>query len=306
MKKAVIYVFSGTGNTLLVANLYKKYFTQYETQIFQVQNITEQTVIPNPNDFDLIGLGYPVHGFNAPKIFNDFCKNLPAISGEAKKVFIAKSSGEGLGFNNYSTQKIIHFMEKKNYQFICERHFVMPYNMIFRHNPQMVKSEYIYADALARLNVKQIESGIKENVHLSRLKGWFVPIVRIEWIYAQLQGPSMKVSMDKCIKCMKCVNTCPLNNITFANNRFNFGTNCALCVRCSFNCPVSAISIGLLNGWKVNGSYHIEKTASDKAIEFPYFTEKNLKGIKKWAYLKYFQKLEKLLSENGIPLLQEN
>ena len=38
-------------------------------------------------------------------------------------------------------------MERKGYEFFTEHHFVMPYNMIFRHSPEMVKSEYIYADA---------------------------------------------------------------------------------------------------------------------------------------------------------------
>lgn len=302
MPKAIFYVFSGTGNSLLVANLYKKYFTKYETEVFEVAHLTPDTPIPNPNDYDLVGLGYPVHGFNAPKVFTDFCKNLPEITGEAKKVFVAKTSGEGLGFNNYSSQKILRFMEKKNYKFICERHFVMPYNMIFRHSPEMVKSEYIYADALARLNASQIENGLVEKVKRSPIKGWFVPIVRIEWIYAQLQGPFMKVNTKKCIKCMKCVKICPLDNIKFQDEKFSFGTNCALCVRCSFNCPTSAISIGLLNNWKINGDYHIEATAKDESIQFPYFTKQYLKGIKRWAYLRYYKRLDKMFEENNISL----
>ncbi len=296
MQKALIYVFSGTGNTLLVAKLYKKYFKDYETTVY---SLGSSEPVPNPNDFSLVGFAYPIHGFNAPQIMVNFCKTLPQV--QEKKAFIFKSSGEGLGFNNYSSQKMIGILEKKGFSFVSERHYVMPYNMIFRHSPEMVKSEYIYADAMVRLNVKEIEGGIKENVHTNPLKGWFVPLVRIEWIYAKLQGPFMKVDEKKCVKCMKCVKDCPLKNISFADGKFKFGTNCALCVRCSFNCPTCAISIGLLNGWRINGSYKIEATAKDKEIAFPYFDE-NLRGLKRWLYYKYYRKCDSALKAAGVEL----
>lgn len=316
--KAIIYVFSGTGNTRLVAQLYQKYLTDYETTLFDVTGAAIESLstknqndssteysekkavfVPNPNDFDLVGFGYPVHGFNAPKIMVDFARLLPAVSG--KSTFILKTSGEGLSLNNYSSQKMIHILERKGFSFLCERHYVMPYNMIFRHTPEMVKSEYIYADALVRLNVQEIREGKRENVHTNPLKAWFVPIIRIEWLYAQLQGPSMKVDMKKCIRCNKCVRSCPLENIRFDGKRYRFGTNCALCVRCSFNCPTCAISIGLLNGWRINGSYKIEETAADSSIRFPYFDE-NLRGLKRWLYYKYYRRCDAALSAAGIDL----
>ena len=103
--------------------------------------------------------------------------------------------------------------------------------------------------------------------------------------------------MNKCIKCNKCIKACPYGNISFdsTKNQFKFGNNCLLCVACSFGCPKEAISIGLLNGWRINGDYKILQTSLDDSIEFPYFTSKNLKGLKRLAYLKYFQSLDKLL-----------
>ena len=314
--KAVLYVFSGTGNTRLVADLYKKYLTNYETVIYdiKIQKDSADDFLPPPNplEFDLAGFGYPIHGFNAPEIMVNFCKSLPNMNdatkssdsydgATVKKAFIFKSSGEGHSLNNYSSGLMIKILEKKGFDILCERHYVMPYNMIFRHSPEMVKSEYIYADALVRLNCRDLQNGFRENVHFNPLKAWFVPIIRIEWIYARLQAPFMKVDMKKCVKCMKCVNNCPLNNITFTDGNFKFGTNCALCVRCSFNCPTCAISIGLLNGWRVNGSYRIKQTASDKSLRFPYFGE-NLKGLYRLLYYKYFRRADKELENAGIIL----
>lgn len=303
--KAVLYVFSGTGNTRLIADLYKKYLTDYETVIFDIEiqkGSASFVPPPNPSEFDLIGFGYPIHGFNAPEITVNFCRALPDTDKtKRKKAFIFKSSGEGHSLNNYSSGLIIKILEKKGFDILCERHYVMPYNMIFRHSPEMVKSEYIYADALVRLNCRDLQNGFRENVHFNPLKAWFVPVIRIEWIYARLQGPFMKVDMHKCTKCMKCVNNCPLNNISFADEKFKFGTNCSLCVRCSFNCPVCAISIGLLNGWRINGSYRIKQTSADKSLRFPFFGE-NLKGLYRLLYYKYFRRADRELENAGITL----
>lgn len=297
MKKCVIYVFSGTGNTLLVAGLYKKFFSVYDTTIY---SLGSGQAIPEVDAFDLVGFAYPVHGFNAPQIMVNFCRSLAAPS-QKKQAFIFKTSGEGLTFNNYSSQKMIGILERKGFEFLTERHYVMPYNMIFRHSPEMVKSEYWYAYAMVQANVKDLQKGCAENVHTNPLKAWFVPLVRIEWLYAKAQGPFMKVDMTKCVKCMKCVKTCPLQNISFVDGKFSFKTHCALCVRCSFNCPTCAISIGLLNKWRINGSYQIEKTAHDSSLPFPCFG-KELKGIKKWLYYKYYRRCDQTLRNAGIEL----
>ena len=305
-KRAVIYVFSGTGNTKKVAELYRTNLSsQYDVNIFSVEHLEnnsgEEKIIPDPNDYDLCAFAYPVHGFNAPKIFVDFCRSLPSVKNsdsEKKSAFIFKTSGEGLHFNDYSSQKFIKILERKGFTFLSERHYVMPYNMIFRHTPEMVKGEWLYAQKLVKIHAEQILSGKKEKVHTSRLKGWFVPLFRIEWLYAQAQGPFMKVDMNKCVKCMKCVKNCPYDNIRYDEkaDRFRFGTKCALCVRCSFNCPSKAISIGLLNGWRVNGSYKIEQTAMDPSLPDSCFGEE-LKGIKRWLYYKYYRERDNMILE---------
>jgi len=107
----------------------------------------------------------------------------------------------------------------------------------------------------------------------------------------------MKVDMSKCIRCQKCVKACPYSNIHYdqEKDKFTFGNKCLLCTACSFGCPETAISIGLLNGWRVNGDYQIKKTAADPNIEYPYFTEENLKGIKRWAYLGYYKRVNDYL-----------
>ena len=309
MKKAVIYVFSGTGNTRLVADLYKKNLSEYETTIYDVKmkkvsadsSKFEFQPFPNPNEFDLIGFGHPVYGFNIPKPFDDFISLLPKLE-TPKKAFVFKTSGEGLYINEFSSQRLISKMEKKGFEFVSDRHYVMPYNMIFRHTPEMVKREWLYANAYAKLSCREIQQGKIDKVHINPILRFWVPLVRIEWLYYPLSAPfSLKVDMKKCVKCQKCVKNCPLNNISFNGTKFEFGYNCTMCTCCSFGCPTSAISIGILNGWKINGSYYIEKTAADENIASPEIGEK-YSGLHPWLYKKYYRNLDKKLISAGIGL----
>jgi len=117
MKKAVIYVFSGTGNTRLVADLYKKNLFEYETTIYDVRmkKVSENSSkfeflpFPSPEEFGLVGFGHPVYGFNIPKPFDDFINLLPKLK-NPKKAFVFKTSGEGLYMNEFSSQitKMVH------------------------------------------------------------------------------------------------------------------------------------------------------------------------------------------------------
>ena len=67
-----------------------------------------------------------------------------------------------------------------------------------------------------------------------------------------------------------------------------FGGKCVMCARCSFYCPADAISIGLLNGWKVNGAYDFDGKQKDVSGKMPEFL--------KIAYEKYFQKAEEKIA----------
>ena len=55
-----------------------------------------------------------------------------------------------------------------------------------------------------------------------------------------LIGNRFSVS-DKCVKCKKCINICPVNNITMVNNKIQFGDNCVSCLGCYHRCPEKAI-----------------------------------------------------------------
>ena len=258
--KCIIYVFSGTGNTLAVAKEYRAALS-IETEIFEIDETSES--FPSPDGYDFIGIGYPVHAFNAPPAVRRFCRKLRTNT--SRPLFIFHTGGEGLPFNDSSSFAIRGILCRNGFRILSEQHYVMPYNMIFRHSDEMVKHMVTYMRRIVPLHVSKIENGITEKMEMMPVRHIISVILRIEWIYARAQGKAMKAN-NSCISCGLCARSCPMGNIKMVNGKPQFGTNCTLCVRCSFSCPVNAISIGLLNGWKVNGGYEIEKIMNDDSI----------------------------------------
>ena len=136
MKKLAIYYFSGTGNTLRVCKLIKENFEELggEADLINIDKPYASEV--SPENYDVFAIAYPVHGFNAPQIVSDYVKNFPEGKGE---YYVIKSSGEPAAANRDSSHLVNKILGKKGYEMMDEFHYVMPYNMIFRHSEDMVK-----------------------------------------------------------------------------------------------------------------------------------------------------------------------
>lgn len=246
--------------------------------------------LPSPDGYQLVGIGYPVHAFNAPEIVERFARELkPSVH---QDLFIFHTGGEGLHFNDTSSVRIRRIL-RKDFTILSERHYVMPYNMIFRHSDAMVKHMVTYMRKLVPLHVSSILAKRKEGMRLMPFSRIVSSVLRIEWLYAKLQGPTMRVG-DSCTGCGLCARRCPMGNITMANGRPVFGRNCSLCVRCSFSCPVDAISIGLLNGWRVNGPYEVDRVMADQTIPDTIPIEKLPR-----LYRKYYREADAMLGKRS-------
>lgn len=278
MSNAIIYYFSGTGNTEKAVREYKKIFEEKGVETTLVK-ITAGCEIPSPKDYDFVGFGYPIHGFNAPEIVLDFAKRIECAN---KNVFIVKTSGEPLKLNNVSSIKMMKILGKKGYRLTNEYHYAMPYNMIFRHEDGMAALMINKLRELAPADVQDIIDGKQrklDKVPFGALIAW---VFRIEHIAMKVNGRFFKIDESKCIHCMKCVNGCPEHNITYKDGKFVFGNDCVMCTKCSFGCPEDAFSIGMLNGWRVNGAYDFSAT--------PERQKGKHSGYCKRSYDKYFAK----------------
>jgi len=289
MKRAIIYLFSGTGNTAKIASLYKDTFEKNEVDT-TVFNITfDMTAVPDPREYAYVGFAYPIHAFNAPKIILDLARALPETDG--KKYFVIKSSGEPLRINNISSNKLRAILKKKGYNQFAEYHYVMPYNMIFRHTDEMATRMWDTAKSLAPIEAAE---AICETPHMLKrvafgsLLAW---VMRIEHSAMRVNGKCFKVDKNKCVNCGACEKNCPVGNIKIVDGKFAFGGECLMCARCSFACPTDAFDIALLNGWRVNGRYDMSYEGEPQPAKHGWYCKK--------AYARYFENAGKKIAANA-------
>ena len=298
--KILLISFSGSGHTTLCGQYIKKH---YEELGHEVDYYIYKHDIPftyDPNNYDLIGFGYPIHAFNAPEAFCAFIKKLPKLK-EKKKYFIFKVSGEPFCFNNASSYHIYLKLKRRKYELYAEKHFLMPYNIMFRYKDSIAKQMYLYLDALTKAYVMEMENNEPEKI-------WYAPwhvvwsfLLRIEWIAPRINCLFVSVNQKKCVKCNKCINECPTGSV-YINRKGKIrlkARSCAMCMRCAMYCPKDAFRYGFMNLWKVNGPFQYESLKKNKEVE-PEYINKDTKGYFK-LFNKYFNKQKSLLEKYNIP-----
>lgn len=289
--KIAIYYFSGTGNTELTIKKWASEAEKYniECDLFRFEEITDESI--DVNKYDKIGIAYPIHAFNAPRIVLKSAKKI-SKSNESKPFFVIMVSGEYMNLNHSSHSKLKSILKKRNLFLESEYHYLMPYNMIFRHTEKRAYDMYKTMNSLVELDVK--EYLISNKPHRLNKHKWARPLIwafRIEQLYGPLYGKMLRINKKKCVKCMKCVDSCPLQNIEFKNDKFKFHWHCTLCARCSFNCPTNAFSTGFLQLWKVNGKYKFKEPQEIEKDKHPRYCKK--------SYIRYYKEAEDRLGTDG-------
>ncbi|MDD3831809.1 MAG: EFR1 family ferrodoxin [Clostridia bacterium] len=286
----LICYFSGTGNTELVAQMYARCLSNSCT--VTLHDMTS-SALPSLEGVDWVGIGYPIHAFNQPALVRNFVKSLPLNS--THKVFIFKVSGEPLALNNASSTLIWRILRKKHTQLLGEIHLLMPYNIMFKHGDRLAKKMYLTTSALVPINVEQLITGSAPTIRASLLAHLMRVLCSIELRGCRLIGKSFHTT-SACTGCGKCARNCPLDNITItAKKEVKFNNKCNLCMRCVCNCPVDAINIGLLNHWRVNGTYNYARLLSDDTITTNFTTADTERYYS--SYVTYFDYADSTITQ---------
>ncbi|MDE7454911.1 MAG: EFR1 family ferrodoxin [Clostridia bacterium] len=285
--KILICYFSGTGNTKKLVNCYAETFTNKYNDEVTLQRIEDEYEV-DFNEYDLIGIGFPVYAFNSPAIVLKFCKQLPKLANKTNG-FIVNTSGEPLKLNNIATLKVKSVLKRKNIIVNNEYRYCMPYNMIFRHGDEMAYRMWQTAQLLAPLDVAEIEQGTKhlhKRVFMGRFVSW---AFRCQHWGSKINGKMYKAD-EHCLKCNKCVNICPTRNIKVKDGKIKFGGKCIMCMRCAHYCPTNAVKAGMFNGWKVNGAYTFAKPDKPDTVKYNRMLTR--------SYAKYFDNATKRITDN--------
>lgn len=291
-KKVIVYIFSGTGNTLIAGEMLKTELRKLnmEADIFRVTS--QASTVPDPNNYDLAGFAYPIHAFNAPSFFQKFVKNLPALKDGKKGMpaFIFKTSGEPFAPNHASSYSLCKILRRKGFVPGTDMHMLMPYNIMFRYPDAMAKQMYIHTGAMAEKLARQIAAGEWQRLKFNPVTVCFSYLLRLQWFGAWINGPMITAKKELCISCGKCVKLCPAANIEMVQNAKSekllpkFHGKCTMCMGCTMGCPKGAINPGFLTPWKVNGNWNFEKLMADETIP------SNWTDTESAGYFKLFRK----------------
>ena len=264
MKRAILYVFSGTGNTNMAADRIARALTArgWHASIWDVR--TPFFVAPDPREYDVVGFGYPVHAFNTPRFFLQFTKTLPKV--EQTPAFIFKTSGEPFAMNSASSWPLARLLRKKGFMPILDRHLLMPYNIMFRYPDALAKQMAAHTKGMAEVIAEQVTAGRGQ---MPRYFPWtilWMYLFRLQWLGAKLNGPLLRAKKEICIGCGQCAATCPAENIQMQGSIPRFSGRYTMCMGCVFRCPVDAIRPGFLSAWRINGPYPFERLEKDAGV----------------------------------------
>ncbi len=240
MSKIKIVYFSGTGNTYYVVHHIAKKLSElgHKVVMCSCENTCES------DDFDIIGIAFPIYTSKSPVIFEQFINNLSAV--ENKKLFGIVTSSSVAG-------DVLHYYHKtfvkKGYEPFLYENFVVANNL---HLPYLSPLK-VTTEEKTKIRREKLASQIEEyalKVHRGEkcLAGSNVFSRAFGILQRSLGKVHEKINFkgfhasDDCTKCGWCVRECPTSNIAFKDNKIEFSSNCIMCMRCYSFCPARAIN----------------------------------------------------------------
>ena len=257
MRYLLLY-YTGTFNTRYLTNNLKTRLLNegIEVDTYEINPLKIEKL--DLSKYDVIGLGYPIYGFNTPKPFLKFVRKQHFLIDQ--KVFIYKNSGETYHVNDASSVGLVRKIKKDKAKVTNEYHFMMPYNIHFRFDELLVNEILEMDELLLDILVKEVTSNIeniKKYKFIHKIVSFFV---KLQYIGGPINSFFYRIDKNVCVDCGKCINECPVSNIyKDKNGKIKFHHQCLMCMRCSMFCPKDAIRIGLFNSWRVNKPYNFEQ-----------------------------------------------
>ncbi len=236
--KICIYFFSGTGNTRFIAEDMQQRFNASGSQcsLVPMESVTKGDAELKPEDYDLVGLGFPVHAYDAPRVVYQFLELLPAAP---IRYFLFKTAGDKLLYGG-STRQMRMLLANKRWKLAYESFFVMPANMASPAKPDKIARLVATAKLHSAETVADILAGTRKILPDSTSQRVSSLLNRLETRGCR-KGSHHWRAGDNCILCGKCVRECPTNNIEIVEGKVVFGDKCIFCQRCWWNCPTRAI-----------------------------------------------------------------
>lgn len=247
---AVIFCFSGTGNSLYAAN---KIAASVGAE---VRNMRDARSVGEVSD-EVIGFVFPTYFWGLPKSVRQFIGRL-RIANKSAYIFAVTTYG---GFSAGVCDAVNVLIKKQG----VKLSYSAKVKMVENYLPGFECND---SDEIWEKSDKTIEKIVSEIS--ARKKVSAAPYTVLNGL-AQKAYPSNNpgctenFSVEGCKNCGICAKICPNGNIKIEDGVPKFGERCDLCLACLNNCPADAIEYGKSRGKK---RYKNRRVSADELIRF--------------------------------------
>lgn len=235
----MIFVFSGTGNSLYIGQMLAH---RLQDEIVDISKYTKIQFLGQFNSEKPLVFVAPVYVSAPPLVVMDFVRH-SQFTGNKKAYFIQTCAG-GMGACPTYWKEIAK--EKKFDYMGCEQ-VVMPQNyLVFFHTKNKETSLKIVQDSHSK--VEEIIACISKQKAISMKEPTSMEIISTKLIlkpyYDLFINDKAFIVKDSCVGCKQCEKVCPLNNIKIIDGKPVWNNNCTHCMACINLCPKEAIEYG--------------------------------------------------------------
>jgi ferredoxin len=265
MKKARIYLFSGTGNTDLVARAAAAELARLgcDTELLRIEDVLKSGAGVEVEGLDLVGVACPVIGFGVPLVVRRFLRAFPRAKG--MKAFIIRTAGGVSPVNHNASRPIRRRLTRLGYDVFHERLFSVGSNWIVRFGNDVVRSLVGATGEKVALMCSALLAGERRVLPTTAWRRLRMGAVRlVSSLGLRFMALDLRVT-GACTACGLCQRGCPSGNIRDKGGRISFGAACSSCLRCVYSCPRAAIEFRMLRFFPVKGGYNLRKILESPA-----------------------------------------
>lgn len=234
--RTIIYYFTGTGNNLAVARGLQRELGN--TVILPVAVLLDHKEIPN--EYDRIGFCLPSYYSHVPPFV---MKCLTGVK-YSKNQIIFSVIGCG-GNRGHAVEDIREIVEASDKSVKYEFTVMFPGNYILSYNafPMFYQKPVLRQSDKKILKIAEVLKAGGTEIQMG--KSFLFTKKTDEQVKGIInnfgeEGKRYKVS-EECIKCVRCVKVCPVNNIIMDEYGIKFKDDCQQCMACIQWCPQRAI-----------------------------------------------------------------
>ncbi|MEY8352396.1 EFR1 family ferrodoxin [Lachnospiraceae bacterium 54-53] len=235
----MILYFSATGNSHYVA---ERIARETKDEIVSLNLLMKQNkqddLISETKPFVFV---CPTYAWRLPRVVEEYIRKT-VFKGSRKVYFVLTYGGETAGASNY-VKKLCQY---KGWDLQGYAQVMMPDNYLILF-PGVDKATAEEINKKAEPFINRISSDIQNGNHfssidetgvVSQLKSGLINSIFYRFL---VNAKGFHITETKCVSCGKCVELCPLNNITLTDGKPVWGNHCTHCMACLHRCPTKAI-----------------------------------------------------------------